>query len=62
MTELEKGAIKKFVKDLLEEHLPQFAEAELVKVPESYQPIIKAVGLSLWPLAKSYIEQKLEAL
>lgn len=62
MTDLEKTAVKKFVKDMLEEHLPQFAEAELVKVPEAYQPILKAIGASMWPVAKTYIESKLEAL
>lgn len=62
MTEIEKVAVKKFVKDMLDEHLPAFAEAELVKVPEAYQPIVKAIGVSMWPVAKTYIEQKLEAL
>lgn len=62
MTDLEKEAVKKFVKDMLEEHLPQFAEAELVKAPEAYQPILKAVGMSMWPMAKAYIEAKLESL
>ena len=62
MTDLEKVAIKKFAKDLVDEHIPQIISAEIEKVPEAYKGVVKAIWDGMWPMAKAALDAKIDAI